>query len=371
MRRADEIDSADDSAPDGAEPGGAGKQRTSRPTPPASLHLMGMVVQAMAAKSVHAAAELGLADVLAEQPLTSGELAERTGVDGPSLHRLLLALAGLGLVTPVDSERFALADLGQPLRTDAPDSVHGLISTMCGTEVWRSWGELTTGVRTGETAWELVYGLDWAEYYASNPESSRLFNLAMSENTRDLVPGILAAADLSRSRSVVDIGGGDGTLMAHVLREHPGLTGMVFDMPSGLETAATTLSAAGVLPRCRLVSGDFFRSVPADADAYLLKQVLHDWDDDESATILRNIRTVIPDDGRVFVLERVLPQQVTPGSRSDATSFLLDLHMMVVTGGQERTEHEYRRLLEAAGFKLNRAVAVARSDFHVIEAVPA
>ncbi|MFD9203852.1 methyltransferase, partial [Streptomyces anthocyanicus] len=225
----------------------------------------------MAAKTVCAAAELGLADLLAERPMTSEELAESTGTQALPLRRLLLALAGLGLVTPLDSGRFALAEPGQPLRTDAPDSVHSLIHTMCGPEVWRSWGELVPGIRTGRTPWELAHGLNWADYYARHPYASASFNLAMSEHTRRQAPAVLAVADLARFRTVADLGGGDGTLMAHVLREHPALRGVVFDLPSGLETAAATLRAAGVASRSRLVTGDFFASVPVGPDAYLLK----------------------------------------------------------------------------------------------------
>ncbi|MFD0548832.1 methyltransferase [Streptomyces rectiviolaceus] len=232
-------------------------------------------------------------------------------------------------------------------------------------------GELVPGIQTGTTPWRLAHGVGWDEYYASHPEASATFNLAMSENTRDLVPGILAAVDLSRCRTVVDVGGGDGTLMAHVLRAHPDLEGVVYDVPSGLKIASGTLSDAGVAARGRTESGDFFRSVPADCDAYLLKQILHDWNDEECTTILRNIRAAVSDDGRVYILERALPEQVTPGSRSDATALLLDLHMMAATGGRERTEGQFRRLLEDAGFKLTRAATVPGSDFRVIEAAPA
>jgi hypothetical protein len=159
--------------------------------------------------------------------------------------------------------------------------------------------------------------------------------------------------------------------MAHVLRAHPDMEGVVFDVPTGLAAAATTLAAAGVAPRCRVVSGDFV-SVPPGADAYLLKQVLHDWDDKRATAILRNVRVAVPPDGRVLVLERTLPERVIAGDDAEARSLLLDLHMLVATGGQERTEREFHRLLDAAGFELTRLTEpTPRFDYRVIEATPA
>ncbi|OPC82525.1 hypothetical protein B4N89_17695 [Embleya scabrispora] len=339
--------------------------------PPPSARLSAMIVQVLAGKAVHAAAELGIPDLLAGGPRSSAELAERIGAHGPSLHRLLLALAGMGVLTPVGADRFELAELGQPLRTDAPDSIRGLMRMMCGPEVWRSWGELVAGVRTGEPPWELAHGMGWTEYYAAHPDAAETFNLAMAEHTRDVAPEALAAADLGRFRTVVDLGGGDGTLLAHVLRAHPEVEGVVFDVPTGLAATADTLAAAGVAARARVVSGDFFAAVPSGCDAYLLKQILHDWDDKEAGAILRNIRAVIPPAGRLFLLERALPETVTPGSRSEAAALLLDLHMLVATGGRERTEEEFRRLLHATGFATTRITALPRFDFRVIEATPA
>ena len=335
----------------------------------AAGHLTRMLLGAMATKCVYAAAELGLADLLAERPLTSAEMAEQIGADGLSLRRLLLALAGMGIVAQIGPDHFELADLGQPLRKDVPGSVSGLMRMMCGPEVWRSWGELVSSVRTGEPGWDLAHGMSWTGFYERNPEAAATFNLAMAEQTRDTAPGILAAADLSRFHSVVNVGGGDGALMAYLLRAHPDMEGVVFDVPRGVAAATATLNAAGVASRCRVVSGNFFVSVPAGADAYLLKQVLHDWNEEQATAILRNVRAAIPRGGRVFILERTLPERITVGDRAGVQSLLLDIHMLVATGGRERTEREYCHLLDAAGFELPRPTEpIPPFGFQVIEA---
>jgi O-methyltransferase domain/Dimerisation domain len=351
--------------------GGRGTGAAGRQAPPAAARIMQVVLQSLAAKSVYAAAELGIADLLAEAPLTTAELAERTGAHGPSLRRLLLALTGLGLVLQTETDRFELAELGRPLRRDAPDSIRDLVRMMCGPEVWQAWNELVPSVRTGDPAWDLAHGVTWIESYARDPDAAAIFNRAMAEHTRDTAPGVIAAADLSRFGTVVDVGGADGTLIAQVLRAHPQLSGVVFDLPTGLAATAGTLADAGVASRCRVVTGDFFVSVPAGADAYLLKQVLHDWDDERATAILRNVRAAVPPHGSVFVIERTVPEQVTPGDAAAIRDLLLDLHMLVATGGRERTEPEFERLLEAAGFEPARLTVLPHLDFRVIEATPA
>jgi len=328
-----------------------------------------MVFGFMAAKLVYAAAELRIADLLAEGPRTTAELAEPTAAGAASLRRLMRGLAGLGVVAETDPDRFELTELGTPLRDSAPDSARSLVTMLCGPENWRSWGELVPSLRNGESGWERAHGMTWVEYYERNPEQSATFNKAMSEHTRGAAPGILAAAGLSRFRTVVDVGGGDGTLLAEALRAEQGLQGVLFDLASGLESAAETLAAAGVAERCRAVPGDFFASVPKGADAYLLKQVIHDWDDDEAIAILRNVREAMVPGARVLIAERMLPELAGP---ADAQSLLVDVLMLVVTGGRERTEREFHALLEAAGLELSRlSEPLAPFDYRVIEATAA
>ncbi|WP_433662262.1 methyltransferase [Nocardia sp. CA-128927] len=345
--------------------------RNSEHKPNAQTFLLRMVLQAMAAKTVNAAAELGIADLLADGPLTSYELADKSGTHHQSLHRLLLALAGLGVLTCVDNETFTLAELGRPLRSDVTDSVLGLVRTMTGPEVWRSWGEMVPSVRSGKPGWDLAYQMNWLDYYSRDPEPSTIFNLAMAEQSRDAAPGIIAAAGLSRFRTVVDIGGGDGTLIAQILQAEQQISGIVFDRSTGLCTATTRLEAAGVADRCQIVTGDFFDSIPAGADAYLLKQILHDWNDKLCLAILRNVRAAIPSHGRLLILERTLPDQIIPGDGAGIQSLLLDLHMLVVTGGCERTEGDFGVLLQTSGFELvEMSPPIPPFDYRVLEARP-
>jgi O-methyltransferase domain/Dimerisation domain len=322
---------------------------------------------AMSAKIVYACAELGIADLLAGGSRTSAELARRTRAHGPSLRRLLRALAGLGVVAQVEHDRFELTELGTPLRSDAPGSVRRLVMMLCGPESGRTWDELVPSVRAGECAWERAHGMAWVEFYERYPEQAETFNRAMAEHTRDAAPGIIAAADFSRFDSVLDLGGGDGTLIAEILRAEPGLEGVLCDLPAGLEAAAGTLAAAGVADRCRVAPCDFFESVPDGADAYVMKQVLHDWDDGRAAAILRNTRAAMAPDARLLIVERTLPGLV---GEADAQTLLIDILMLLNTGGRERTEQEFRCLLDATGFaEVTFGDAIPPFDYRVIEAI--
>ncbi|MGH9210195.1 MAG: methyltransferase [Acidimicrobiales bacterium] len=240
---------------------------------------------------------------------------------------------------------------------------------LCGPENWRSWGELVPSVRTGDAGWDRAHGMTWIEFYDRHPEESATFNRAMAEHTRDASPGLVAGSDLARFGTVMDVGGGDGTLIAEALRAYPDLEGIVFDLPSGVTSAPATLEAAGVADRGRVVTGDFFAAVPTGADAYLAKQVLHDWDDERATAILRNLRAAVAPGGRVLILERMLPEVVTP---RDAPTLLVDVLMMVVTGGRERTEQDFQRLFDAAAFELaSIGEPLPPFDYRVIEATPA
>jgi hypothetical protein len=327
------------------------------------------VFAAMAAKILHTAAELDLPELLADDSRSCAELARLADADGPSLRRLLRALVGLGVLDELDGGRFELTPLGGSLRATAPNSIRAVLTMLCGPENWRSWGELVAGVRTGETPWELAHGMSWITYYEQNPARAAGFNDAMAEHTRAAAPGLLAVANLGRFGTIIDVGGGDGTLIAEALCAHPRLSGMVFDLPVGLESASKTLAAAGVAERCRVAPGDFFTSVPDGGDAYLLKQVLHDWDDDRAATILSNVRRAMSPDARALVIERMLPEVV---GEADVPALLLDVLMLTVTGGRERTEREFERVFVEAGLELAKVSdAIPPFDYRVIEAVPA
>ncbi|WUI03808.1 acetylserotonin O-methyltransferase [Spirillospora sp. NBC_00431] len=321
------------------------------------------------AQLVHAAAETGLADALAAGPRTSAQLAEETGTHAPSIHRLLRGLTGLGVVEQKERDLFALTAEGQRLRAGAPDSIRSLIRLFCGPEVWRSWGDLTETLRTGEYAWERVTGMTPFEFFdsGSNAELSATFNAAMSEHTRSVAPEIIEAHDFGRYGTVADLGGGDGTLIAAIARAHPGLRGVLFDQPAGLAAASGTL--ADVAGRVEVVAGDFFEEVPGGADAYVLKSVIHDWEDAKATAILRNCRAAMRQDARILLLEQVMPEIVTPETQGVVRN---DLNMLVCTGGRERTEAEYRDLLESAGFtNVTLTGPIPPSAYYVIEAEPA
>ncbi|NKZ03413.1 methyltransferase [Actinomadura latina] len=321
----------------------------------------------MPAQMIHVAAETGLADALAGGPRSSEELAEATGTHAPSLHRLLRGLVTLGAVEQKERDLFALTDEGQRLRADAPDSIRALIRLFCGPDVWRTWGDMTETLRTGEYAWKRVTGRTSFEYFESDPELSATFNEAMAEHTRAVAPGILKAHDFSRYGTVADLGGGDGTLLAAILRAHPGPRGLLFDLPAGLAAAPGTLD--DVAGRAEIVPGDFFESVPGGADAYVLKSVLHDWSDEKAAAILRNVRAAMRSDARLLILEQVMPEMVTPETAGIVRN---DLNMLVSTGGRERTEAGFRDLLDATGFTgVSFTGPLPPSAYHLIEAGPA
>jgi ubiquinone/menaquinone biosynthesis C-methylase UbiE len=335
-------------------------------SPDPTVH--GLIFGATATKVVTVAAELGLADLLADGARSAQDLARDTSSHRDAMFRLLRTLAGLGLVTQTEPDRFALTGLGSTLRTESPDSVHAVITMLWGSASWASWGEIVTSVRTGEPAWLAAHGQSWVEFYDSHPDASAEFNKAMSQHTRDAAPALIEAAHICRSQTVVDVGGGDGTLLAEILQACPDAHGILFDLPSGLATATVTLERSGVAERCRIESGDFFTDVPDGADAYLLKQILHDWPDEAAVDILRSCRRAMSPESRLLVLERVLPEIAGP---EHTPTLLLDMHMLVVTGGRERTEREFRDLLAAAGFTtVGVRGPLPPFDYHVIEAAP-
>jgi hypothetical protein len=307
------------------------------------------------AQILHAAAELRIADLLADGPRTTASLARSVDAHEPSLRRLLLALAGLGVVGQVDGDRFELMEAGQSLT-----SVSALFRLLCGPEMLRGWEALVPSLRTGDCAWEIAHGMPVFEYYGAHPESAANFTAAMAEHTRDAAPALVAAGDFSRFRTIVDVGGGDGTLLAAILDAEPEVEGVAFDVPEALGPA---------FGRLRTEAGDFFESVPAGADGYVLKQILHDWPDEPATRILRNCREAMGPGARLLILERMLPERATP---ADVTPLLVDILMLVTTGGRERTEREFRELLAAAGLVLlSVSEALPPFDYRVIEAAVA
>ena len=333
--------------------------------------LLPLISGFMASRTVHVAAELGIADLMAERPKTAEILARETGAQPRALNQLLRALASLGIVDEIEPGRFALTPLGAQLRTDVENSVRNLALMFGSERSWRAWGELGYSVRTGAPAMRHVFGMDGFQYLAEHPQQAAIFNAAMAEITRQVARDLVAAYDFAPFRTIVDIGGGNGTLLAAILTAAPKLRGILFDSPTGSAEAPARLAAAGLTDRCSVIAGDFFRSIPSGADAHILKSVIHDWDDEHSATILRNCRDAISADGRLFLVERLMPTRMEASAAHQRWT-MLDMHMLVMLGGRERTEQEYRALFASAGFKWERASALPGSTgFSLIEAIPA
>jgi len=333
------------------------------PVKPADA-LRQMIGGCLVSQLVYVVAKIGVADRLAAGPRTASELAAETDVHPQGLYRVLRALASLGVFIEDSEGRFALTEMAEPLRTDVRDSLHAF-ALLWGEVLWPSCGALLHSVRTGQPAFEHLHGMGVFEYLHQHPQSAEIFDQAMTNLTRRLAPAVVAAYDFGSLSTLVDVGGGQGILLAAALRAHPGLRGILYDRPEVLASARRTLAGEGVLERCELVRGDFFTSVPEGGDAYLLKDVLHDWDDARAVTILGNCARAMTPNARLLVVERSLPEQNVP-----APAKLVDITMLAVTGGRERTESEYADLFGRAGLRLTRALSTA-SEMQLFEGAAA
>jgi SAM-dependent methyltransferase len=304
-------------------------------------------------RAICAAAVLGIPDLLAGGPESPEVLAERSGAHAPSLRRLLRALAVFGIFAEREDGNFELTPLAATLRTGAGGSM-GAMALMFAGEFGQAWNELLHTVRTGEAGFEFLYGMEEFDYLAKNPEAARVFNQAMTESTARAADEILSTVDFSPYRTIVDVGGGEGQLLRSILHAHPEASGVVFDRPEVLEAARRLLEGEGLAERCTLVAGSFFDWVPAGGDLYILKHVLHAWDDERSLAVLRNCRQAMAPSGTLMVLEHVMVDRAVPDPGLESAA-LLDLHMFVITGkGRVRTESDFAELLSAAGFRLAR-----------------
>lgn len=332
--------------------------------PPAPVRLMQMITGYWVSMSLVVAARLGLADLVEPGTKTADELAASTGTHAPSLYRLLRALASVGVFAEDETGRFSQTELSRLLCSDGPDSKRAF-AVMNGGEHYRSWAELEYSIRTGETAFDHVYGMPIFDWMAGQPEVARNFDRAMVGIHGAESAAMCDAYDFSAFGTLMDVGGGNGSLLTLVLQRTPTLQGILYDLPHVVERARGNLQAAGLAGRCTTVGGDFFASVPPGADAYLMRHIIHDWNDGQAHAILANIRRGIPPHGRLLLVEGVVP----PGNGPSFTK-LLDLNMLLLPGGKERTEAEYRALYAAAGFRLTRIVPT-RTEVSVLEGVPA
>ena len=313
-----------------------------------------------ATQMIHVAAKLGLADLLAAGPRPVAELAAAAGAEPQALHRLLRALASLGIFAEDAAGDVMLTPQAELLRSDVQGSLRDIALLYGEDWLWQAYGNMTHSVRTGAPAFAKTHGQPFYGYLHAHPRAAARFNAAMTSFSSHETAAILEAYDFSAARSVVDIGGGHGALLAALLRAHPRMTGILFDLPSVLAGAEPVLGE--MAERARTVAGDFFDEAPAGADLYVMKSVLHNWDDTDALRILATCRTAMKPEARLLAIERVVPQGNAP-----AEAKLFDINMLVVAGGRERTEPEYRRLFEHAGLAVAR-VGATRSPLSVIVA---
>ncbi len=312
---------------------------------------------------IYVAAKLGLADILADNPKNSADLASIVGADSRILQRLLRALACIGVFKQNEGGRFGLTTLAGYLRTDAPGSLRNVAIFSGDDWLQRAWGGLLHATQTGEVAFDHALGMSFDQFVAQNPSFSHGLDQRASANTGEVADAIAASYDFSDVRQAVDVGGGYGTLTAAILAANPHLTGIVCDRPSVEQGAREYLVRASCADRCTFVAIDFFENVPAGGDVYILKSVIHDWDDPRSLAILRNVRKAVTQTARLLLVERLMPADGEP-------SFELatyDLMMMVLTNGSERTTADYRALLAMAGFAFKRVLPTP-TVFSIIEA---
>jgi hypothetical protein len=319
-------------------------------------------------QAIYVAAALNIPDLLAQGPRTSDELAQATGTHAGALYRVLRLLAGVGLCEEVAPHLFGLTSLGAALRADVPGSLRSMALMHLDSWKWEPWGHLLDSVRTGQTAFEQVRGVEVFAYLEEHPETARLFQEAMTGNTARSGRALTQAYDFSGVGHLVDVGGGRGLLLATILREHPAMRGVLFDRPSVVDAARETLEVAGVADRCEIVGGDFFEAVPAGGDAYVLRQVLHDWDDAHAAQILAYCRRAMGGtSGKLLVVEAAIASDY----RQALPVLLLDLEMLVNFGGLQRTEDEYQALFAQAGFQLSAVIPLGDAgQFSVFEGTP-
>jgi len=315
-------------------------------------------------QAIYVAAKLGIADLLKDEPQSCVALATATGVDAPSLFRLMRALASVGVFSHVRRDCFALSRLGESLQTEVQGSLRAMVITL-GEIHYQACGHLLHSVQTGSPAFNHVFGASLFDYLQQNADVADAFNQGMSNLSSMLAYAVLMAYDFTGISSIVDVGGGQGRLLERILQFNPDMRGMVFDTASTIQRAKQQLGNNTSGRRCSYVIGDFFTSVPQGADAYLLCGVIHDWDDDRAVTLLRNCRKAMTMSSRVLLVDMVVPD-----AASVSFSKLLDLNMLVMNGGRERTIAEFCALLNTAGYKLTRTLPTMAPQ-SVIEAIAA
>lgn len=332
------------------------------PSPAAVTEVMRMIRGFMLSQALHVAAKLAVFDVLRDGPRRPQEIAEACGAQEPALYRLLRFLTAVDVLREEADGRFAATALGDTLRSDHPQSARPLAVMYGEPFFWRSWGELYETIRSGTTGFDRVHGQSFFDFFAEHPVEAAVFDAGMTSASRIDLPSILGAYDFSGFTRIIDVGGGNGALLRGILEHHSTATGVLCDLPSVL-SRASELHHAEVAARCELAAADFFQVVPPDGDAYILKRVLHDWGDAEAVRLLTNVRRAIVADGKVLVIEAV----VQASNQPDPAKWM-DLNMLAVLHGRERTAAEFGLLYAKAGFRLTRVVPAG--GLSIIEGVP-
>jgi hypothetical protein len=331
---------------------------------PPHVQLIEMGTAYWVSRVVYAAAKLGLADHLDSKPMAAAELAQLVGAHAPSLHRLMRTLASLGILTEGEAQRFALTSLGAALKTGSPGSAKSSLLALGSPWCTAAFDNLEYSLETGRTGFEKAWGMPIFDYLAQHPEEASLFSETMVGFHSQEPPAVAEAYDFSGFKTIVDVGGATGNLLAAILKRYSKPKGILFDMPHVVRDAPDLLRECGVAERVSIQSGDFFKGVPEGGDAYLLSHIIHDWTEEQCVTILDNCHKAMAPDGRLLLVEMVLPAGDIPHPGK-----MLDMVMLVLPGGQERTECEYAALLSKAGFRLTRVIPTA-SAASVVEAVP-
>jgi hypothetical protein len=332
----------------------------------AASRLMEMTIGHWQGELLLQAAEMSLADKFTgNEPRTAKDLAAEYGMRHRELYRYLRALTGIGLLEFAGKDSFRLTDLGAALRTGAPGAARSAVIALVGDMVKPAWKVFDHGLFTGDTGFEKAHEKSLFEYLRDNPGMATFFSETMVGFHGREPPAVAEAYDFSGIGSLVDVGGASGNMLGHVLSRHPKVRGVLYDLPHVVADAPALLESHGVADRVQILGGSFFESVPAGHDAYLVSHIIHDWDDGENATILKNIREAMKPDGKLLIVEMVLPEGDEPHMGK-----MLDMMMMLVPGGEERTLSEYAELLEPNGFRVTRVVPTA-SAVSVVEAVKA
>jgi hypothetical protein len=329
--------------------------------PPPAVTLMQMFLAPLLQRSICVVARLKIADMLASGSKPVSALAKQTQTNEDALYRVLRLLATAGIFSEKENQEFSLTPLASLLRSDLPDSLYHYAIMMGEDWLWEDWGQLMYCVKTGSTAQEKVHGMDSFQFFAKNKEAGIVFNNAMTNLSQSDVTSIVASYDFSAFHKLVDIAGGHGLALAKVLKANPKLHAVLYELPYVIEGAKEFLEKQGLINQVELLSGDFFESVPAGADAYMMKHIIHDWNDERCIQLLRNIGSAMDKNGKVLIIEMVVPGINIPGPAK-----MLDLQMLVMEGGKERTKEQFETLLNSAGFSLTNIIPTG-SPFSIIE----